>query len=63
MAKRMRLSCRAGGPREDTMRLARSRAAGMALAGLIVAGLGGCGGGDDDEVVEQDHRSHQRGRR
>jgi hypothetical protein len=31
------------------MRLARSCAAGIALAGLIVAGLGACGGGDDDD--------------
>jgi hypothetical protein len=30
------------------MRLARRCAAGMALAGLIVAALGACGGGDDD---------------
>ena len=31
------------------MRLARRCGAGIALAGLIVAGLGACGGGDDDD--------------
>ena len=31
------------------MRLARRCAAGMALSGLIVAGLGGCSGDDDDD--------------
>src|SRR5262245_2073889 len=47
MAKRTRLSCRTGGEGGTGMRLARRCAAGMALAGLIVAGLGACSGDDD----------------
>src|SRR5262245_47716690 len=58
MAKRMGLSWRAGGERGTGMRLARSCAAGMALAGLIVAGLGACSGGDDDSSSDTTDAGH-----
>ncbi len=41
------------------MGLTRRCAAGMALAGLIVAGVGGCGGGDDDDSSSDTTESDQ----
>jgi len=41
------------------MRLARRCAAGVALAGLIVAGLGACGGDDDDSSSDTTERDRE----